>query len=197
MSGPSVKATAQIAAAPLRAAGKTTMILDVFGDRAEALEALRDTVLDVELKPHREQRSVRANALCWELCSQIGRSLSPPLPKEEVYRDAIRAVGEYDQYYIREEALEAFLQTRKLLGVGWFAEVVGDAPLRGYVEVLAYKGSSVYDSRAMASLIDYLVDQAEQMELTIAYDLREIERIKEDWGREFARRAAALKKGGN
>ena len=71
------------------------------------------------------------------------------------------------------------------------------APLRGYVEVLAYKGSSVYDSRAMASLIDYLVDQAEQMELPIAYDLRQIERIKEDWGREFARRAAALEKGGN
>ena len=124
-----VKATAQIAAAPLRASGKTTMRLDVVGDRAEALEA--------------------------------------------------------------------FMQTRKLLGVGWFAEVVGDAPLRGYVEVLAYKGSSVYDSRAMASLIDYLVDQAEQMELPIAYDLRQIERIKEDWGREFARRAAALEKGGN
>lgn len=175
----------------------TSVTLDLFGNHVDKLLTLEEKDLDITLKKHRERRSQAASRLCWELCSQIGRSLSPPLPKEEVYRDAIRAVGEYDQYYIREEALEAFLATRKLLGVGWFAEVVGDAPLRGYVEVLAYKGSSVYDSRAMASLIDYLVDQAEQMELTIAYDLRQIERIKEDWGREFARRAAALEKGGN
>ena len=46
---------------------------------------------------------------------------------------------------------------------------------------MAYCGSSTYDTKEMSTLIDYLVDQAEQMELQIAYDLREIEQIKEDW----------------
>ena len=172
-------------AAPINGQHRTTVILDVFGEHAGELEGFVEKVLDIEIKQHREKRSTRANALCWELCSQIGRAITPPLPKEDVYRDAIRAVGEYDQYYIKEEALDSFMETRKLLGVGWFAEVVGDAPLRGWVEVFAYKGSSTYDTKAMSTLIDYLVDQAEQMELQIAYDLREIEQIKEDWARDL------------
>ena len=164
---------------------ETEVTFDVFGQHAEELNAMADKVLDIEIKVHRERRSTKANNLCWELCSQIGRAMFPPLPKEDVYRDAIRAVGEYDQYYIQEEALDSFMATRKLLGVGWFAEVVGDSPLRGFVEVFAYKGSSTYDTKAMSTLIDYLVDQAEQMELQIAYDLREIEQIKEDWARDL------------
>ena len=164
---------------------RTSVALDVFGDHAAELEAYKDKVLDIEIKVHREKRSTKANNLCWELCSQIGRAMYPPIPKEDVYRDAIRAVGEYDQYYIKEEALDSFMETRKLLGVGWFAEMVGDAPLRGWVEVFAYKGSSTYDTKAMSTLIDYLVDQAEQMELHIAYELREIEQIKEDWARDL------------
>lgn len=172
-------------AALIKGEHRTVLVLNIFGDHVAELEALGGGALDVELKKHRERRSTRANALCWELCSQIGRAITPPIPKEDVYRDAIRAVGEYDQYYIREEALDSFMETRKLLGVGWFAEVVGEAPLRGWVEVFAYKGSSTYDTKTMSALIDYLVDQAEQLELQIAYDLREIEQIKEDWARDL------------
>ena len=163
----------------------TSLTLDLYGDHECDLKALEETELEVTLKKYRNRRSTRANNLAWELCSQIGRAITPPLPKEEVYRDAIRAVGEYDQYYIKEDALESFMETRKLLGVGWFAEVIGDAPLRGWVEVFAYKGSSTYDTKAMSTLIDYLVDQAEQMELQIAYDLLEIQQIKEDWARDL------------
>lgn len=182
----SVKLTGQVAGATALSGGtRTALTLDVFGNHADELAKLEGKALDIEIKVHREKRSTKANNLCWELCSQIGRAMYPPLDKEDVYRDAIRAVGEYDQYYIREEALDSFMATRKILGVGWFAEVVGDAPLRGFVEVFAYKGSSAYDTKAMSTLIDYLVDQAEQMELQIAYDLREIEQIKEDWARDL------------
>lgn len=182
----SVKMCGQILAADANRARTNTIVkLDVYGDHSDELKKLDWKLVDVEIKLHREKRSTKANNLCWELCSQIGRSMTPPLDKEDVYRDAIRAVGEYDQYYIREEALDSFMATRKLLGVGWFAEVVGDAPLRGFVEVFAYKGSSTYDTKAMSTLIDYLVDQAEQMELQIAYDLREIEQIKEDWAHDL------------
>lgn len=172
-------------ATPLKGTHRTVLVLEALGDHAEELQRYDGKTLDVEIKIHRDRRSTRANNLAWQLCSDIGRAITPPLSKEDVYREAIRAVGEYDQYYIKEDALDSFMETRKLLGVGWFAEVVGDAPLRGWVEVFAYKGSSTYDTKAMSTLIDYLVDQAEQMELQIAYDLREIERIKEDWARDL------------
>ena len=94
-----MKMTGRFASAALTiGSAQTTVILDVFGDHAAEIEALGKKTLDIEIKTHREKRSVRANALCWELCTQIGRALTPPLPKEDVYRDAIRAVGEYDQY---------------------------------------------------------------------------------------------------
>ena len=147
----------------------TSVTLNLYGDHADELLALEEKDLEVTLKKHRNRRSNAASRLCWELCSQIGRAMYPPLSKEDVYRDAIRAVGEYDQYYIKEEALDSFMETRKLLGVGWFAELIGEAPLRGWVEVFAYKGSSTYDTKAMSTLIDYLVDQAEQMEIGRAH----------------------------
>lgn len=177
-----MKLTGRFASAALRCGNtKTSVVLDVFGNHVADLEAFGNKVLDIEINLHREKRSIKANNLCWELCTQIGRTMTPPLAKEDVYRDAIRAVGEYDQYYIKEEALDSFMEARKILGVGWFSEIVGDAPLRGWVEVFDYIGSSTYDTKAMSLLIDYLVDQARQMELPIAYDLQEIERIKESW----------------
>jgi len=159
----------------------TSAVLDLFGNHVDELAKLKGKTLDITIKEHRDRRSTRANALCWELCSQIGKAITPPIAKEDVYRDAVRAVGEFDQYMIKEEALDAFMETRKLLGVGWFAEVIGDSPLRGWVEVFAYRGSSTYDTKSMSRLIDYLIDQAQQMELQIAYDLQEIEQIKEAW----------------
>lgn len=176
-----------LGAKPVSGSVETDVTLRTYGQHMDEVTRLKDKVLDIEIKPHREKRSTKANALCWELCSQIGRAITPPIPKEEVYRRAIKAVGEYDQYYIREEALDSFMATRKLLGVGWFAEVVGDAPLRGFVEVFAYIGSSAYDTKAMSTLIDYLVDEAEEMDLQIAYDLKDIEQIKNDWASELAK----------
>lgn len=177
-----MKALGKLASEALWTGGVTTVILDIYGDHVADLDALQQcAALDLELKPHRERRSLDANALCWALCSQIGQALNPPLGREEVYRRAIRAVGQCEHLLIREDALEAFARAYGSNGIGWFVLKLGDAPLRGYVEALAYQGSSSYDTKAMSTLIDYLVDEAEQMELPIAIERREIEKIKEEW----------------
>ena len=41
------------------ASAQTTVILDVFGDHAAEIEALGKKTLDIEIKTHREKRSVR------------------------------------------------------------------------------------------------------------------------------------------
>lgn len=160
----------------------TTVQVDIYGNHMAELDAMQKCeALDIEIKPHRQKRSLDANALCWALCSQIGQALNPPIGREEVYRRAIREVGQAEHLLIREDALDAFAQAYGFNGIGWFVLKVGDAPLRGYVEALAYQGSSCYDTKAMSTLIDYLVDEAEQMELPIAIERREIEQIKEEW----------------
>lgn len=178
--------TGQFASAALKTGEhRTTVMLDVFGNHAAAMEAFGDKVLDIEIKVHREKRSTRANNLCWELCSQIGRAISPPIPKEEVYRQAIKDVGVYIQVCIRKGDYESFDSQWRGRGTGWFTEIVDTHDYMDVVDVMAYCGSSTYDTKAMSTLIDYLVDQAEQMELQIAYDLREIDQIKEDWARDL------------
>ena len=161
--------------------GSTYVEFAFYGNHGADLEKLWEKVLDVEVKQHRKRRSINANALCWELCSQIGKALTPPVPKEEIYRNAIRNVGVYEDLLVREEFLDAFMQEQDQKGIGWFAEVVGEAPLRGWMEVHAYSGSSVYNTKEMSLLIDSLIDDAQQMELPISYDLQEIDRIKKEW----------------
>lgn len=159
----------------------TSTMLDIFGDHVAELDALQGQSIDIEIKPHRERRSLSANALCWELCSQIGRAILPPIAKEDVYRSAIRAVGEYVQVCIRKEDWPRFRQTWSTQGVGWFAEIIDGSEVMGHIDVMAYAGTSTYDTRAMSTLIDYLVDEAQQMELPIGHELAEIEKIKNNW----------------
>ena len=139
---------------------------------------LRDHDVSVEIKKATKQRSKDANAFCWSLCTEIGNALQPPVPKEEVYRRAIRDVGEYEPLPIREDAVETFRSRWASKGTGWFAEVIDDSKLPGYKLVFAYYGSSTYDTAAMSRLIDYLVDEAKQMDLPIPASKEQEEMLK-------------------
>lgn len=156
----------------------TVTVSDDFRDQ---FDRLKEKDLDIEIKPHREKRSRDANAFCWALCSDIGRALAPPIPKEEVYRRAIRDVGDYEQLWIKAAAVDTFRRRWAEKGTGWFADVIDDSELTGHKLVHAYYGSSTYDTHTMSRLIDYLVDDAQQMRIPIPLGKAEVERLKADW----------------
>ena len=108
----------------------------------------------------------------------IGNSMKPPVPKEEVYRKAIKEVGEYEPLPIKDEAVDTFLKRWASKGTGWFAEVIDDSKIPGYKLVFAYYGSSTYDTASMSRLIDYLIDDAKQMELPIPASKEHEEMLK-------------------
>lgn len=139
----------------------------VTGDFREQYDKLKDHPVSVEIRKATKKRSKDANAMCWAMCADIGNALRPPLPKEEVYRKAIRDVGEYEPLPIKAEAVETFQRRWAAKGTGWFAEVIDDSKLPGYKLVFAYYGSSTYDTAEMSRLIDYLVDDAKQMGIPI------------------------------
>lgn len=153
----------------------------VGADFREMFDCLKDKQVDITIKPHREKRSKSANDFCWALCTDIGNAMHPPIPKEEVYRRAIKDVGEYEPLPIKDEAVESFLTRWAYKGIGWFAEVVDDSKLKGYKLVFAYYGSSTYSKDAMSRLIDYLVQDAEQMGVFIPMGKTEIEQMKGEW----------------
>lgn len=153
----------------------------VKDDPRQIWSKFQGTPVDVDVKKHRKKRSLDANNFCWALCSDIGKALRPPVSKEDVYRKAIRDVGVYEPLPIKEIALEAFKRRWEEKGTGWFVDVIDDSKLKGYKLVHAYYGSHSYDTKEMSILIDYLVDDAEQMGIPIPLGKKEIERLKGCW----------------
>lgn len=162
--------------------GSQNVTVTVTADFRSAFDQLKDKDLDIEIKQHRERRSRDANSFCWALCTEIGNAMVPPMPKEDVYRSAIREVGEYEPLPIKAAAVSVFQERWAGKGSGWFAEVIDDSKIPGYKLVFAYYGSSTYDTKTMSRLIDHLIDETEQMELAIPLSKKEVDRLKETWG---------------
>lgn len=147
----------------------------------EWFDRLKDKPVTVEIKKESKGRSKDANAFCWALCSDIGKAMNPPLSKEEVYRTAIRAVGVYWQTTIPLFNLDDVRRRWESHGTGWFLEVVDDdAPGRKRVNM--YFGTSTYTVDEMRVLLDWLVDQAQQMEIPIPLSKADQEQMLERWG---------------
>ena len=158
--------------------GEWEITFSTKGDAGTVYEKLKDVDVNAEFKKYNPGRSKDANAFCWALCTDIGKALTPPIPKEEVYRKAIRDVGEYEPLPIREDAVATFQSRWSSHGTGWFAEVVDDSKLKGYKLVFAYYGSSTYDTASMSRLLDYLVQDARNMGLVIPAKKEQEEMLK-------------------
>lgn len=116
---------------------------------------------EYELNKARKRRSLNANAYCWALCEEIAVAVG--LTKEEVYRNAVREVGPFLQQVLPASELTRFIRRWKASGTGWVVDVVGDEA-EG-VLVHAYFGSSTYDTKEMARLIDQLVQDARALDI--------------------------------
>lgn len=108
--------------------------------------------------------------------------MTPPLAKEDVYRMAIKAVGVYTQVTVVYWDIPKLRQRWEGHGVGWFLETVDDDRI-GMKRVHLYYGSSTYTVDEMRVLLDWLTDQARQMEIGIPLSKAEEERLLERWGK--------------
>ena len=163
--------------------GTQNITVTVDTDFAATFDALKDKPVTVEIKKASKGRSLNANAFMWALCSDIGRAMTPPLSKEEVYHMAIKAVGVYWQDDIPVFKLDEVRRRWQSNGEGWLFEVIDNAPATGRKLVHMYWGSSTYTVDEMRMLLDWLTDQAQQMEIPIPLSKAEEERMLERWGK--------------
>ena len=164
--------------------GTQNITVTVACDFTDAFDSLKDAELSIEIKKAGKGRSKDANAMCWALCSDIGKAMTPPVAKEDVYRMAIKAVGVYTQTQLLAWDVPKVKQRWESHGVGWFLEIVDDVPgLVGHKTIDLYYGSSTYTVDEMRLLIDWLMDQAEQMEIVIPLSKKEEEELLERWGK--------------
>lgn len=145
---------------------------------------LKDDPVSIEIKKLNKKRSLSANDFCWAMCTDIGKALTPPLSKEEVYRRAIKAVGSYEPMLVEEDKVDAWSRIWSSGRVGWFIEVIDDSrEYPGCKIVHAYYGTSIYDTKEMSLILNYLKDEMEQMELQIPMSKKEEERVLAQWSK--------------
>ena len=136
-------------------------------------------VLAVEIKQYRRKRSLDANAYLWVLCQKLAEVVRAT--KEEIYKKAIKQEGQFEIVPIKDEAVERWLEIWAGKGLGWFAEVLGESKFRGYKNIISYYGSSVYDSKEMAVLVDEIVSWCKEMGVETMPE-HELAVLKEEWG---------------
>lgn len=132
---------------------------------------------EYEIKEHRKKRSLDANGYLWVLISKIQKVLN--VPKETIYKDVIRDIGVYEVVPIKNEAVDKFREAWQKNGLGWITETT-KSKLDGYTNVLAYYGSSEYDTKEMSRLIDEVVQECRLLDIETKSD-EEIKSLVEEW----------------
>ena len=132
-----------------------------------------------DIKEYRERRSLDANAYMWVLVGKLSGKLG--LPPEEIYRAAIRDVGDnYEVMPVRNDALERWKAIWQSNGLGWLCEEIGPSKLDGYTNVRNFYGSSAYDKAQMSRLIDNIVQDC-KVQCIETLTPAELARLTEEW----------------
>lgn len=146
----------------------------------ESLDEIKDLdKLSIEAKKYRKKRSLDANSYCWLLIGKLAEKLN--LKPLDVYRKAIIEVGVYEVVPIKDEAVERYIEVWQDNGLGWLCETM-KSKLDGYTNVIAWYGSSVYNSKEMSKLVDNIVEECQEHGIE-TLPPQELESMKASWER--------------
>lgn len=156
-------------------------ILLVLNERESlsSIEELKEDKLSIEIKKYKNKRSLDANAYMWVLISKLEEKLN--ISKDIIYKDAIRNTGVYEVIPVKNEAVERFIEAWTKNGLGWVCETT-KSKLEGYTNILAYYGSSTYNTAEMSRLIDFVVQECKQLNIETMTP-EQLNILKEEWGK--------------
>jgi hypothetical protein len=154
---------------------KATFLIEVDPSK---IEEYQNQKIDIEIKKHREKRSLDANAYMWVLLEKLQKKLN--VSKNDIYKDLIQHIGSYEVIPIKNEAVEKFRASWSRNGLGWITEET-PSKLEGFTNIITYYGSSSYDSKEMSRLIELVVQECEQLGIETKTD-EELKALLESWG---------------
>lgn len=137
----------------------------------------QDKEKQFEIKEHKQKRSLNANAYCWTLIGKIAEKIGNT--KEDVYREYIRNKGIYQVITVNKKAAPTFIKIWQDKGLGWICEE-SENNIEGLIDIVAYYGSSSYNTKQMAAFIDYVVEEAKAQDIE-TLPPSEIARLKDTW----------------
>jgi len=148
--------------------------------------SMQPKLYDADLKPHREKRSLDANAYFWVLAGKLSavftESAKKKVSPDDVYRSYVRDIGDnFEIVPVREDRIDAWNSLWCSGHIGRMTEDLGQCRnAKGYRNIRSYIGSSDYDGRQMARLIDLVVDDCRAQGIeTLPPD--KLDAMKLDW----------------
>ena len=132
---------------------------------------------DYTLEKEKKLRSLDANAYFWKIVGDLSAAMQ--IDKDVIYRSAVCAVGAFTTLQMPVDAVPDFQRVWGKKGLSWIAEKVDEKDGTAYVN--AYYGSSVYNTKEMSALIDYVIQDARAIGLE-TYDDQRIKTLIEEWG---------------
>ncbi len=131
-----------------------------------------ETLYDVKIIKHRNKRSKNANSYMWELVGRLADVLGSS--KEEIYFEELRKYG--------QSLLIPVEKDKKPNGYFKYYEFECSSTINGKKAdwYKVYKGSSEYNTKEMAFLIDGVVSDCKELEIPTLEDYQ-IEQLIKDW----------------
>ena len=146
----------------------TGTVVDI---KRKLFQLSEDKVYDVEIKIHREKRSLNANSYCWKLCTEIASAINSD--KDSVYLLMLKRYGVSDLIPISNQVpIDDYIKYYDI-----------ESKTDKYTWYKIYKGSSKYDTKEMSVLLNGIVSECKEMGIPTKEDL-EIERMVKEWERE-------------
>ena len=153
-------------------------------------ETLQDMDLSIKIVRHRKKRSKDANAYFWVLADKLAEKLRTD--KIKIYREYIKDIAGNNYFLcLKTEAVPSFCKDWESHGLGWVTETC-ESRLEGCTDVFAYYGSSQYDSAQMSRLIELVVRDCEENDISTLTP-RERAVLMSDWAKHIEEKASREK----
>ena len=140
--------------------GKAEITFQTNKSSLLGIEELKDKELTITINLKKKKRSLSQNSYMWVLIGELSKKLM--LSKDLIYRNYIKDYGVYEILPIKNEAVERFKLNWSKHGIGWFIEDLGESKLNGFTKIIAYYGSSTYNTKEMTNLIEPIIDDCKQ-----------------------------------
>lgn len=150
----------------------TGKAVDVLQFLAEQMKEKPDAEWD--LTEHKQKRSTDANGLLWACLQELAVKLHTD--KWSVYLMMLKRYGKFTYVLVKPKAVEAMKsQWREI-------EEVGEVDVNGEkaIQLLCYYGSSTYNTKEFAHLLDGVISEMKDQELKLPTD-KHTKELLDEW----------------
>lgn len=144
-------------------------------------QSKKDKYYTARIKEYYGKRSLDANAYMWVLCDKIAKKLETT--KENVYVEVVRRVGVFEYLLLPDKGLESFIRHWQSRGLGWLVQPMDGSKIENCTRVIVYYGSSTYDKKEMAALINEVVFEAKELGIE-TYTPEQLAALTDRWKNE-------------